>query len=233
MVLSITLWLAPWRSAQAAAPEPIDQPEDPLEFVRHVQAFSELSEHQPLRLRVTGGFPEPTPGSQVKFFHASKHHYEGPVTEAAVQRLVQARRAETLEHRLAPPAHERLRAFLAEFDTAIRDVSLLIDEEEQRVKRALRDRPDRRIVISTRPREQDPAYADLLAAQAALQPTEGVIAGEIEGDGEVHVILRWSEWPGLHAMHQDRAYMIVERASRVRSWIEYAYGEEGLVLFTP
>lgn len=229
--LGITLVLAPWRETAAAVPPSVG-PEDPLQLVQHTQVFSELSENQPLRLRVSGSFAEPAPGTEVKLFHASQRHYSGPVTESAVQRLVEAHRAEVLEHRLAQAASDRLRTSLSDFDTAIRDVSLLIDEEEQRTKAVLRDRPDRRVVIATRPREQDPAYADLLAARAALPGPQGVIWGDIQGQGEVHVIVRWSEWPGLHAMHQDRAYMIVERGNRVRSWIENAYREEGLALFT-
>lgn len=120
---------------------------------------------------------------------------------------------------------------MAAFDEAFRDVSVLIDETEQETKRQLRGRTDRQIKIATRPRERDPAYADLQAARARLRPKEGVIWGEIDGPGERHLIVRWDEWPALHAMYDDRFYMLSERRRRVREWINNNFRSRGTELF--
>jgi hypothetical protein len=220
------LWVGP-----RAAPSSAAEVTDPHRLVKTVEVMSELAADKPLRLAVSGQFGEPSPGSTVKFLFASQPHYAGPLVTSAVETIVTHGRADVLEHRLGPAAHEALRATIGAFDETVRDVSLLIDEEEQRVKAELRKRPDRQIRIATRPREQDPAYFQLREAQAKLPAKDGAIWGEIEGDGERHLIVRWDEWTALREMHKDRFYMMSERARRVRKWITEQFHVRGMALF--
>ena len=218
-------------SSRGAAADTTPEVADPHQLVKTVEVMSELASDKPLRLAVSGQFGKPPRGSTMKFMFATQRCYTGPLAASAVETLVSQGRADALEHRLGPAAHEQVRATMAAFDETVRDVSLLIDEEEERVKTELRKRPDRQIHIATRPREQDPAYFELRAAQTGLPAKDGVIWGEIEGDGERHLIVRWDEWPALRAMQKDRFSMLSERARRVREWITDQFRARGMALF--
>lgn len=226
-VIGTTLVLGTSREAAAAAPDVVD----PHQLVKTVEVKSELAADKPLRLAVSGQFGKPEAGSSVKFLFATQPYYTGPLTASTVETLVAHAKADVLEHRLGLGASELLRAAIAAFDDTVRDVSLLIHEEEERVKAELRKRPDRQIRIATRPREQDPAYFELTQAQHRLPAKDGTIWGEIEGDGELHLIVRWDEWPALRAMQKDRFYMMTERARRVREWITDQFRTRGMALF--
>lgn len=204
--------------------------EDPSHEIRSVQVMSELAGDKPLRLAVSGSLGELQPGN-VKLLYASQGVYTGALTADAVDKLIERGRAETLEHRLTKPALEQLRALLGDFDTALRDVSLLINEEEDRVKAELRERADRHVRILTRPRERDPHYLDLLVARAQMSHGRGAVWGLVGDPGEVHVIVRWEEWPALKSMNDDRFYMLDDREKRVREWISKEYRGRGMSMF--
>jgi hypothetical protein len=204
---------------------------DPAAFIESRPVLSELAPDKPLRLAVAGQFEDLQSGSVRKLFYTSQGVYTGRVTKEAVETLLTRNRADALEHRLAPLAAERLRGALTGFDQALRDLSLLIDEDDERAKQQLRNRPDRSIRLQ-RPRERDPRYSDLLVARAQMgEGRRGVVWGLNDGPSEVHVIVRWDEWPALAAMHQDRFHMLHERTERVRAWIRTEYGERGLSVF--
>lgn len=200
---------------------------------RPVTVMSELAEGKPLRLAISGSLADLKPGTH-KLFFADQAMYHGALNDDVVGEVIGRGRAETLEHRLAPEAQERLRALLAEFDQALRDVSLVINEEEERVKGELVKRPDRVVRIMTMPRERDPAFHDLRAARGLVSNGRGVVWGVAARAGdttETYVVVKWEEWPGLKAMEDDRIYMLTDRDQRVRAWIEQEYRVHGTSLF--
>lgn len=202
---------------------------EPLKEIHTTQILGVLSSDEPLRLSVRGTFPEPAAGSTVKFFFASHDHYEGELRPDAVEEVIDAGRAESLEHRLGPAASERLEASLAEFDLALRDMSLLLDEIESEARTALRNRPDRSVVIRTKPREADPAYPDLLRLRPSHE--DGTTWNEPHDDGERFLFVLWREWPELRQLYSDRSHMLVDRELRVRRWIDEEYRKHGMKVF--
>lgn len=204
---------------------------DPKDDIHSVPVISELRPDQPLRLAVSGSLDSLKPNSVTKLFFASQAVYQGRLTSAAVDSLIKSGRADVLEHRLAPDAADRLRGTLAQFDQAVRDLSLLFEEEKEKVTTELRQRPDRTIRIRTRPREQDAAYFDLLAARGRVSKGRGAVWESVVDGEEIHVIVNWDEWPALKAMRDDRFYMLDDRERRVRAWIAQEYLVRGMSMF--
>lgn len=192
---------------------------------RSVTVMSELAEDKPQRLAISGSLADLKPGRQ-KLFFANQAMYHGVLNDTVVREVIARGRADTLEHRLRADAQERLRALLADFDQALRDVSLVISDEEDRVKRELLGRPDRIVRIMTMPREQDQAFLELRAAHAQVSNGRGAVWGfpSPSGDStEVHVV-KWEEWPGLRAME---ARCSQERAPVARVRDDRTYSLEG------
>jgi hypothetical protein len=186
-----------------------------------------LAAQQPLRLAVAGSFG-PEPGRDVKLFLTSQDLYHGPMSRGAVEALLEKGRAHALEHRLSPDAAERLRDELREFDLALRDMSLLMDELEADTRTALRQRADRSVVIRTQPKELDPAFPEFLRLRPARG--EGTIWGEPYEAGERYLAVLWSEWPELKMLYDDRSLMLVDRQHRVRIWIEAEFRQRGMAI---
>ncbi|MBI5850936.1 MAG: hypothetical protein HZB39_07895 [Planctomycetes bacterium] len=206
-------------------------PIDPLDQIRTTDVMAPLAEDLPLRLALGGSFDDLKPGTHQRLFFATHRHYEGPISEAAVQRLLDAGRADTLEHRLAPEALEALRREMAEYDEALRDFALLIVAEEQDVKRQLRQRPERCFEIRMQPREADPEYIRFLRERPAAK--DGTVWGDpLKPAGERQIIVLWSDWPGLRMLYDDRTAMIVDRRRRVARWIEGRVRSEGVKIFS-
>jgi hypothetical protein len=213
-------------------------PADPVaefhaESFMPILAMSELSSDTPLRLAVSGSLQDLQPGTR-KLLFTDQRLYRGVLSDAVVKTILDRGRADTLEHRLTDEALERLRTALAEFDEALRDVSLLIDEEEQRVKAELAARPDRAVRIASKPRERDPAFPHLVAMRAQAANRQRIVwrVPTAAGDPtETYVLVKWDEWPGLKAMEDDRIYMLAEREKRVRAWVEKEYRACGMASF--
>lgn len=205
---------------------------DPDDYIRTVPVMAELSADKPLRMAVRGEFEDLKPNSTRKLFFTTPGVYMGPLSVDGIEAVIARGRGHVLEHRLAAQSLERLRATLVEFDQAMRDVSLLIEEERVRVIEQLRRREDRHIVIRTQPVDADPEYMSLKAAQAQVSKGRGSVWGvPEEGGAQTHVIVKWEEWPALKAMMDDRLYMIEDRERRVREWIEAVFRDEGLSAF--
>ena len=226
-VATAALFYVGWTPADAAA----EVSADPNDDVHSLPVISELCPDQPLRLAVSGSLDALKPSSVTKLFFASQPVYMGRLSQAAVDAFIRTGRADVLEHRLAKAPLERLRAKLADFDQAMRDLSLLFEEEKEKVKAQLRRRPDRTIRIRTRPRERDPAYLELLAARGRVSKGRGAVWESIVDGEEIHVIVNWDEWPALKAMRDDRFYMLDDRERRVRNWIADEYRVHGLSMF--
>ena len=84
--------IIPGHAARAATAEPLDEQGDPLKLIHKAEVLSELSADKPLRLAITGAFEEPKAGSQLKFFYTSHAHYGGPITPAAIEKVLAAQR---------------------------------------------------------------------------------------------------------------------------------------------
>lgn len=210
--------------------ESLPEPTDPLDQIRTTDVMAPLSDDQPLRLALRGEFGQLQPGSRQRLFFATHRHFEGPIDAAAVERLLDAGRADTLEHRLTPESLEALREELADYDIALRDFALLIVDEESRAKQVLRERKDRNFEIRTKPREADAEYSLFLRERPVAR--DGTVFGEpLHPHGERLMVLLWSEWPALRQLYDDRTAMIVDRRRRVGRWIEERYRSEGRVIF--
>lgn len=227
-------WPASSAAAVPAAETPSNPapaaPVDPLEQIRTTDVMAPLSENEPLRLALGGKFDELKPGSHVRLFFASHRHYEGPITAEAIERLIDAGRADTLEYRLAPEFKARLDALMAEYDEALRDFALMVADEESVAKSQLRNRPERCFEITSEPRELDPEYLRFLRERPSSK--DGSVFGEpLKPRGERLLIVLWTEWPGLRKLYDDRTAMIVDRRRRTGRWIAEQYGQHGLKLF--
>lgn len=161
--LALGAYLVVARAANAGGNNPVE-PEraiDPDDHMRTVPVMAELSPDKPLRLAIRGEFEDLKPNSTTKLFFSTQSLYTGPLSVDAINAVIARGRAHTLEHRLTAQSLERLRATLVEFDEALRDVSLLMEEERARIIEQLLRREDRHIVIRTQPMEADPEYMRL------------------------------------------------------------------------
>jgi hypothetical protein len=231
--LALVVCLVLGRPADAAdLPPPLDATADPNALVRVLPVMSELAADRPLRLAVSGAFEDVKPNATTKLFFATQAVYTGPVTAEGVEAIFARGRAHSLEHRLSPASLAQLCETLAQFDEALRDVSLLIEDERARVIELLRARADRLIVIRAQPAEADPEYLRLRVAQAEVSGGRGSVWEVLaEPDRHTHVVVKWTEWPALKAMVDDRVYMIEDRERRVGEWIKNTYRVQGLAMF--
>lgn len=217
------------RSA-SSTPREEEHTDDPMQQIRSVDVFSPLAEDQPLRFGLNTRFDSPLGiGRQTLFFY-SHPHFQGVLTAAAVATLIDARRADSLEHRLSPPHLERLRSMMSEYDAAIRDLALVIREEEGHIKRGLSGRNDRCFDFSILPRESDPGFPRFYQMQPG--PNDGVVLSEpLAPRGERVFVVLWTEWPGLNQLYADRFAMIADRRRRVSQWVAQEFRTLGLALF--
>ena len=240
VVAAVALWFlvrtqpasaAPIGFAAGAGPRaPSPEPLDPLDQIRTTDVMAPLSEDQPLRLALRGELDQVKPGSRQRLFFATHPHFEGPIDAAAVERLLAAGRAETLEHRLTPEHLESLRKEMADYDEALRDFALLIVDEERHVMEQVRERRDRCYEVRREPRELDPEYVRFLRDRPAS--TDGTVWTEpLQPTGHKLVVILWSDWPSLRRLYDDRTAMIVDRRRRVARWIESRFRADGLQVF--
>lgn len=75
--------------------------------------------------------------------------------------------------------------------------------------------------------------ADHLRERVGLAPGAGTIWAEPCEDGQRLMAIRWSDWPDLKAMYDDRSHMLVERSRRCGDWIRARVGERGISVFGP
>jgi hypothetical protein len=192
--------------------------------------MSPLGDDQPLELSPKGDF-RPVPNAKTTLFFTTQSHYAGKLSEDLITRVIHAGRAEALQWRLEPAHLKRLRATLTGLDTTLRDVALLIVDEEDRAKIALRKRADRAIHIKTRPPRRDPEFVRVIDAMAKVRFEVGTVWAEPHEGGERHLIVYWKEWPIIKSLHDDRQHILNERRRRVRDWIVVEYRRLGQELF--
>ncbi|MCB9871706.1 MAG: hypothetical protein H6837_17765 [Planctomycetes bacterium] len=217
-------------SEQAAAAVVPAAPEPERIKVRSMTAMAVLHPKRALVLRPQGEF-KPEPNSTTKLFFTTQPHYGGDLSDAAIDQLIRTGRSAALQWRLAPEHQARLQRRLEQLDLTLRDVTLLIADEEDRVKVKLRGMPERIIEIATRPAEKDPAFRKLLEARSTVKFNVGTVWSEPHGTGERHLIVYWKEWPIIKALHDDRNHVLDERDQRVRDWIATEFSRHGRSLF--
>lgn len=201
-------------------------------MVRARPVVAQLVDDQPLRFEAAGNLGDLKPGTNAKFFFTTVPQYDGSLDEAAVARLVKAGLSSALEHRLTASARSDLRAHIAEFDDALRDLSILIADEENHIRSLLREKPVRSFSFRSAPAELDPAYPGFASSRPA--PAEGTIWREaLENGGERLLIVRWDEWPELLQLHKDQRSMVLDRLRRVTRWIDERYASGGIAIFDP
>ncbi len=199
---------------------------DALAQVKATQVFSPLSAEIPLRLSPSGTLPNLTPGSSGRLFFTVQRSYPGTLDAPSVECLVEAGSADVLEHRLSGSSSERLRDHLRDFDESLRDLSLVIEDEEREVRMVLVSQRDRTFVFERQPREVDTIFPRFKAA--APSPKDGTLLSEqLPPQGERVCIVLWSEWPTLKQLYDDRFAMLADRGTRVRRWIESEYTTHG------
>lgn len=237
-VAAATLFFAPLWPCEAGGGPPIQHQVEPadgtsiepggdaLAKVQVTQVFSPLSAEIPLRLSPSGALPNLSPGSTGRLFYTVQRSYPGPLDAASVECLIQAGAADVLEHRLTDSSAERLRGHLLDFDESLRDLSLVIEDEERETQAVLVARPDRTFVFERQPREVDPIFPRFKAAVPS--PKDGTLLSErLPPQGERVCIVLWSEWPALKQLYDDRFAMLADRRIRVRRWIESEYATHG------
>lgn len=204
------------------APERVN----PLKQIEPITVASVLSGDRPLRLVPSGQIEGLAPGAQAKVFFTTQRSYRGEATPEAIATLIDNGAADALESSLRTDLTTALAAELAEFDESLRDLALLIDEEETAVRAALRQRPDRRFHFLTTPIEVDAEYP----RYRRIEPTakEGTVWGDPCDQGQISLVVLWSEWPLLKSLCDDRSAMLADRFDRTRRWIEARYRGEGM-----
>ncbi len=234
-------WIA-WRGNPAAAgpasrsesppARPSPEGEDPVAMVRARPVMAQLIDEQPLRFDAAGNLADLKPGTNAKFFFTTVPQYDGSLTEDAAAKLVKAGLSSALEHRLTASASSELRTQLAEFDDTLRDLSILVADEENHIRSLLREKPGRSFSFRSAPAELDPAYPGFAGSRPLA--AEGTIWREaLEPGGERLLVVRWDEWPELLQLHKDQRAMVLDRLRRVTRWIDERYASGGLAIFDP
>lgn len=156
--------------------------------------------------------------------------YQGSLNANVVESLVRAKRSAVLEARLTAESQAELQSVIGPIEATLRQVGAVYAREIETTKALLRARPDRCVHIKSRPRELDANYDALLQARSNVTG-QGAVWGDIEGDGEVHVIVKWSEWPVLKQQFDDQVALINERHRLVGQWIADRFAKHGMRIF--
>ncbi len=202
---------------------------DPSREIHPVIVAGLLAPELPLRLAPRGELHDLKPGSETRLFFATQRLYQGELTAAAASAVVSSGQADVLEHRLEELSALALRAELAQYDEALRDLALVIEDEEREIKSALRQRGDRCVVFHVTPIEIDPEFPRFRSL--APLSSEGTTWHEPDAGRQRVLIVLWAEWPGLKQLRDDRVAMLADRFLRVRRWIEARFRSEGMRIF--
>jgi len=172
-----------------------------------------------------------TPAVDQSVFFWGSPHYSGDLTGFSVRALIDGAVAEALLSRLSAKAQAELNQTLEAFDRELREMILLVEEENEQVKRALLKDPTRCIHLS---KSEDKRSRSWLRYVQALKETDGgkgAVWGQNTPSGPVQLVVKWSDWPKLKKLHDERTGMVRKRTLRVRSWIRTKFQERGMALF--
>lgn len=150
--------------------------------------------------------------------------------EGQVALLVAQGKADTLESRLRAEYRELLKASISNIDRGLADLGDIYVADVRAAKASLMVDPTRCIRIRTSPRERDPNYPLLLAARREIeQKGLGAVWGDYDRATreEVHLLVRWSEWPNLRGLIDCQVSHVQARRDAVRNWITRRYYEMG------
>lgn len=150
--------------------------------------------------------------------------------EGDVVLLVARGKGDTLESRLRAEHREQLKASISSIDRGLSELGDVYASDVRTAKARLMVDPTRCIRIRTSPREKDPNYPALLAARREIeQKGLGAVWGDYDRATreEVHVLVRWSEWPNLRGLIDCQVSHVQARRDAVRDWITKRYYEMG------
>jgi hypothetical protein len=199
------------------------------------RARAQIAQHwftldmEPANERVRDGAPAARPGTERKVVWRSGQ-YEGELTPERVVDLIRKGEAWLLESRLGARELLALRASLRDVDRAMQAVAELYSEEVKRAKLALANDPARHVRIAAKPRERDPRWPEVLGARKDLAGI-GAVYGGVDPRGEIHYLVRWSEWPAIKRRVDEQVHLVSERNQQVAMWIAARYGIDGMAIF--
>ncbi|MFQ5506495.1 MAG: hypothetical protein ACE5F1_17130 [Planctomycetota bacterium] len=204
---------------------------DPLAQVVPTLVYTELEEGAPIDPRLGGKIPSMRKGETFKVGYWKQEVYGGQLSEASVATICAAGKAHALEARLQAWAKAALRETLVETNETLRDLSLIISDEEASVKRSLASRKDRCFVLRTRPETSDPLFGAYMRQAKATGRGKGAVwSGGTEGGGVTHYVVLWKEWPRLRRLLGQRMAVLHEREREVGAWIQAEYEKQGMRL---
>jgi hypothetical protein len=216
------VWIAP-PGVRAAA--------DPLTLIGSQLVQAELREGLPLAPALSSAIQPPKPGQRVQVTYWSQPSYSGPVDELSVRRLIENGKAGALEFRLGEKARTDLRATLGEIDESMRDIGLVLAAQEDMVKEKLRPDAARTILLTAKPVPADPRFPEVQRLKREIRYETGTMWSEPCDAGERHFIVRWTDWPGLKGLYDDRFALIADRQDRARRCIEQMFARDGMRIF--
>jgi hypothetical protein len=136
---------------------------------------------------------------------------------------------------LGAACRARFRQDIAETERELRALSRLVESELTRVKEALRERPERHIVIRTNPRTADPRWPEVQELDRMLQRSQtGIVIGEVltlRDSTLIYFLIHWDEWPVLKRL-QDRFHVTVQgRREAAARWVRREFESHGMEAF--
>ncbi|MFQ5504523.1 MAG: hypothetical protein ACE5F1_06955 [Planctomycetota bacterium] len=200
---------------------------DPLSYVTSTSVYSILDPERPIEPVLGGQLSERDMTMTTRILVWSQPLYTGRLDPEAAKELVRRGYAAALEHHLSAPARRDLLEHLSSFDRELRDLSLLVEAENEETMRRLKSEPERHVVLRAKPREGDPAYKTLVEFRESVKGGKGEVWSKPEDGGVMSVLIKWDEHPVLKSLHDERFAMILDRHKRVRSWIKDRYERDG------
>jgi hypothetical protein len=175
------------------------------------------------------------PRKPQRFLVWSQASFEGEINQESVRTLLARGQAASLEHRLGEASKARFRQDIAETERELRALARLVDSELARVKLALRERPERHIVIRANPRTADPRWPEVQGQQSMLQRSQsGIVIGEALAPRDsalIYFVIHWDEWPVLKRL-QDRFHVAVQgRREAAARWVTDEFQRRGMGAF--
>jgi hypothetical protein len=183
-------------------PDTLNTPRMNLEPEVHM---APLRQGEPLRPQPKGLITNPQVAQ--RFVVWSQSVFRGELSVDAVNSVIAAQRAESLDKRLREGPAARLRESLFDVDQEILQLADQYREEYERIGAELRSRSTGGVVVRTHPRETDVAWPEVEKMITRVRRGEGLLCGkyteQVQSQGKepplIYVFIAWDEWPALNS----------------------------------